>query len=95
MTSVPALADTAVQLAGEGDGEGAVRALISQAGDRSCLEEVRDVLVRRLHRRSDDFAASGGLKLVVHALQHLPYTNGFERIVGYCPTWGPECEGAR
>jgi hypothetical protein len=46
--------------------------LRDHAGDRVWLEASRDAFVIRLHRRSDDFDATNGLRLVSAALRRLP-----------------------
>jgi hypothetical protein len=63
------VAEAAVRLAYEDDCDGAVRKLRDLAGDRACLEAVRDLFVGRLHQRSDDYDATRGLRLVIAALQ--------------------------
>ncbi|MGH9103625.1 MAG: hypothetical protein ACRDYD_11685, partial [Acidimicrobiales bacterium] len=66
----PALAVRALDLAGAGqDREAAVGELVKLAdGDRGPLEEARDHLVLRLQQRSDDYAASFALRVVISAL---------------------------
>jgi hypothetical protein len=76
MATLPEVADAAVRLARDGDGERAVRQLQELAGDRACLEALRDYFVARLHRRHDDYDATFGLRLVISALQRAPMTNG-------------------
>lgn len=61
-----------MRLTTEADRDQAVERLIQEAGDRKCLEAARDLFVYRLHRRSDDFDATYGLKLVITALQRVP-----------------------
>jgi hypothetical protein len=72
---LPGVADAAVRLARDGDRQRAVRQLQDLAGDRACLEALRDYFVVRLHRRHDDYDATHGLRLVITALQHTPTTN--------------------
>ena len=53
-------------------GAGAVEELIRIAqGRRASLEAAHSVLVERLHRRPDDFDATGALLLVIRALQQV------------------------
>jgi len=61
------VAEAAVRLATEADRDQAVERLIKEAGDRECLEAASNLFVHRLHRRSDDFNATYGLKLVITA----------------------------
>jgi hypothetical protein len=75
-----------------GGGTDLVRRLAEEAGSRARLEAARDALVQRLSRRSDDFEASIALELVLEALPLLPPVEGFASVVGFCPTWGDECE---
>jgi hypothetical protein len=76
MATLPEVADAAVRLARDGDRERAVRHVQDLAGDRACLEALRDYFVARLHRRHDDYDATVGLRLVISALQRTPMTNG-------------------
>jgi hypothetical protein len=76
MATLPEVADAAVRLARDGDRERSVRQLQELAGDRACLEALRDYFVARLHRRHDDYDATRGLRLVITALQRTPMTNG-------------------
>jgi hypothetical protein len=76
MATLAEVADAAVRLARDGDRERAVRQLQDLAGDRACLEALRDYFVARLHRRHDDYDATLGLRLVISALQRTPMTNG-------------------
>lgn len=76
------VAEAAVRLATEADRDQAVERLIKEAGDRKCLEAARDLFVYRLHRRSDDFDATYGLKLVITALQRVPYDDASPTHVG-------------
>jgi hypothetical protein len=46
--------------------------LVERAGDRSQLEALRVLYTDRLHRRSNDFAATHGLRLVAAKLQRIP-----------------------
>jgi hypothetical protein len=43
------------------------------AGGRAPLEALRAVFISRLHRASDDFAATEGLRVVEAALSLLPW----------------------
>lgn len=74
MATLHEVADTAVRLARDGDRERAVRQLQELAGNRACLEALRDYFVARLHRRNDDYDATHGLRLVITALQRTPTT---------------------
>jgi len=47
--------------------------LIGEAGARMDLEALRDTLIDRLHRRSDDFDATRELRLVYTKLQRISY----------------------
>jgi hypothetical protein len=63
-----ALADRAIALATSRDRNGAVSELVGLAGDVDSLEAARDVLVRRLHAKSDDYEATAGLTLLNAAI---------------------------
>jgi len=67
-TSTPRdIADRAVALATGSDADltKARATLIKLAGDTAVpLEQARDLLVRRIRQRSDDFSASSGLSLL-------------------------------
>jgi len=61
------IADRAVALStgGDGDPAGDRAALIKLAGDAAGpLEQARQLLVRRIRQRSDDFGATSGLSLL-------------------------------
>ena len=47
--------------------------LIEQTPGRAGLEAIRDTFTARLHRRSDDFDATQGLRLVTAKLQQTSY----------------------
>jgi hypothetical protein len=47
--------------------------LIDQADGRASLEVLCDLYTQRLHRRSNDFAATFGLRLVIARLQRTSY----------------------
>jgi hypothetical protein len=47
--------------------------LIEQTSGRADLEAIRDSFTGRLHRRSDDFDATQGLRLVTAKLQRSSY----------------------
>ena len=79
MPGVDDLAAAAIQLARDDDRERAVRRIRDLAGDRHGLEALRDHFVDRLHRLSDDFDATSGLRLVITALQRVPTRNGHRR----------------
>lgn len=73
-SSAREIADKAVALAGDraSDGARSRAALITQAGDEQApLERARDLLVRRIRMRSDDFPATYGLSLLNAALSQL------------------------
>jgi hypothetical protein len=63
-----AVAERAITLATDGDRNGAVSELIRLAGDVDSLERARDVLVRRLDAKSDDYQATAGLTLLNAAI---------------------------
>ena len=59
----------ALSLAGDGDGDDAVRRLVRLAGnDRAALVAARDAFARRLHSHADDYAATAALRLLNRAL---------------------------
>jgi hypothetical protein len=65
----------AVALAGDGsDEQAAIGELLRQAdNDREALEEARDLLLRRLHRRAaDDFVRGRGVRLLERAVHRSP-----------------------
>jgi hypothetical protein len=69
MAMMTTIAEQATVLAGKADHDAAVTELIVAAGaQRAVLEAVRVELVGRLQARSDDWAATGALRLVVAAL---------------------------
>jgi hypothetical protein len=57
----------------ESDDRAEMRLLIEQADGRASLEALCDLYTQRLHRRSDDFAATFGLRLVIARLQRTSY----------------------
>lgn len=57
----------------ESDDRTEMRRLIEQTDGRAGLEVLCGVYTRRLHRRSDDFAATFGLRLVIAKLQRTSY----------------------
>jgi hypothetical protein len=66
------ISERAIALAGDADRKSAVTTLMSLAGDTSAgLEGARDILVRRIRIRSDDFSATSGLSLVNSALSQV------------------------
>ena len=72
MASSNEISERAIVLASEGDRAGAVTTLVTYAGDKSAsLEEARDVLVKRIRIRSDDFPATSGLSLINSALSKM------------------------
>lgn len=50
-----------------------LRRLLDQIEDRRDLEDMRDLYTQRLHRYSNDLAATDGLRLVSAKLSRLPY----------------------
>ena len=62
------LAERAITLATSGDRDGAVSELIGMATDVDALEQARDLLVRRIQARSDDYQATAGLTLLNAAI---------------------------
>ena len=48
-----------------------IRAAVDRAGDRRQLEALGEVYVDRLHRRSNDFDATYGLRLVAESLRRM------------------------
>jgi hypothetical protein len=48
-------------------------ALAVMAGERAPLEAVRSAFIHRLHRASDDFEATEGLRVVEAALSLIPW----------------------
>jgi hypothetical protein len=46
---------------------------LDQTEGRPALEALCDVYTRRLHRQSNDFAATYGLRLATAKLQRIPY----------------------
>lgn len=76
MTSPDEIARKAVELAGGADRDVAAAELAALAGhQRQPLEQAAAVFIARLHRRSDDFDATGALRLVHRALD----------LVGWAP----------
>ena len=69
MASSTEISERAIALAADADRKGAVTALMTLSGDTAAgLEGARDILVRRIRIRSDDFEATSGLSLVNSAL---------------------------
>jgi hypothetical protein len=56
-----------------GERRRAAEALAAMAGGRAPLEAVRSVFIHRLHRASDDFEATEGLRVVEAALSLIPW----------------------
>src|SRR5689334_404469 len=54
-----------------------LRRRVDDTGGRAELEAMRDVFTNRLHRRSDDFDATFGLRLVTAKLQRTSYGEPF------------------
>lgn len=50
-----------------------MRQLLEQTEGRSALEALGHVYTSRLHRQSDDFDATHGLRLVTAKLERTPY----------------------
>jgi len=55
------------------DDRAEMRSLVEQTDGRASLEVLCAVYTQRLHRRSDDFAATFGLRLVIAKLQRTSY----------------------
>jgi hypothetical protein len=81
------IADRAVALAtddraareGVQDGKGASATLIKMAGNEvGPLEQAREVLVRRIRTRSNDFSATSGLSLLNKTLSTLGHRDDME-----------------
>jgi hypothetical protein len=72
------IAKQATVLAVESEHDAAVHELIVASGaQRAVLEAARDELVARLHTRSDDWAATGGLRLVIAALTKVGWQGSY------------------
>jgi hypothetical protein len=50
-----------------------MRVLVEQTEGRPALEALHVLYTRRLHRHSDDFEATDGLRLVATKLRRIPY----------------------
>jgi hypothetical protein len=73
------IAEEAVRLAEGGDRETAVNELVRLAdGDIQQLESARDVLVHRLRRRTDDYAATKGLTAINGAIARIGWPDPLE-----------------
>jgi hypothetical protein len=73
------ISDRAIALAPGGERDKAVTELIGLAGDvAGPLEDARDVLVRRIRLRSDDFSATAGLSLINAALGRVGWADPME-----------------
>ena len=59
--------------AGQDEARQHMQRLIESTGSRAGLEAIRDTFTDRLHRRSDDFDATHGLRLVTAKLQGTSY----------------------
>lgn len=55
------------------DGRERMRLLIERTEGRVALEALQKSYSRRLHRQSDDFDATDGLRLVIAKLQRVSY----------------------
>jgi hypothetical protein len=62
----------AMDTGSEGDPREQMRRLIEGARDRASLETLRRMYSNRLHRQSDDYDATAGLRLVYARLQRTP-----------------------
>ena len=69
--SGPEVAEQALRLAGGGSLDAAGELVTVAEGRKPPLLEAHRLLVDRLHRRSDDFAATGALRLVATALSRI------------------------
>jgi len=78
------ISDRAMALAAGGDRATAVTELIGLAAEQALpLEEARDILVRRIRLRSDDYQATSGLSLINAALGQVGWADPMEwRTVG-------------
>ena len=73
------ISDRAIGLAPDPDRDKSVSELIGLAGDKAGpLEAARDVLVRRIRLRSDDFSATSGLSLINAALAKIGWVDPME-----------------
>ncbi len=73
------ISNRAMALAADGGGPAAVAELIGLAGEKPApLETARDVLVRRIRLRSDDFQATSGLSLINAALGQVGWADPME-----------------
>lgn len=73
------LCQQALTLAGDGAGDGGVSELVSLAGsDRTALVAARDAFARRLRDHSDDYAATGALRLLNRALSSYGWTDPYD-----------------
>jgi hypothetical protein len=61
------------QLELAGERRRGAEALAAMAGGRAPLEAVRSAFIHRLHRASDDFEATEGLRVVEAALSLIPW----------------------
>ncbi len=69
--SGPEVAERALNLAAEASPDAADQLVTMTEGRRRPLEEARHLLSDRLHRRSDDFAATRALRVVSAALSRI------------------------
>jgi hypothetical protein len=73
---------TQIQIPPRGDDQDAARRQLAgtlaaaAGGDREVLEQLRAGFIRRLHRVSDDFAATAGLRVTEAALALVPRLEG-------------------
>jgi hypothetical protein len=76
----PEVAERALNLLAEGSPDAAGELVTMAEGRRRPLEDARHLLSDRLHRRSDDFAATRALRVVSAALSRVnweaPYVRG-------------------
>ena len=80
VSTLDALIELAAELGRPGaDKEAGARQLITRAGgDRVALEEARNFYARRLHGRSDDWAATAALGLLNRALTDSGWVDPYE-----------------
>lgn len=79
MESSDQISERAIELAGDGDREGALNELVRiVGGDVAALEQARNTLVGRLRRRSNDYAATQGLTLINAAFSRIGWADPVE-----------------
>ena len=79
MESSDQISERAIALATEDNRDGAANELIRLADNQiSALEGARDILVRRIRLRSDDYAATKGLTLINQAIAKVGWPDPVE-----------------